>query len=295
MKYIVIGATGYIGSYLFEHLKKDGYDVIGTSRKCRNTDEIIYYDIQKNDIRTIISDIHDKNITAIICIAETNIDRCYEYYEQAYDINVRKTKKLIHELSREGIHSIFFSSDNVFDGERGNYTEESPTHAVNQYGKMKEEMEQYLLANELNSCVLRISKTVSLKEEKQNIFTEWANQVKSGTNRCIRGNIISFTYMDDIYQACLLASQKQLHGLYNIVADRAYSRAELAGKFYDELGVQVHIQECELGDFPFKDTRPLNIGMSNGKFKRETGYQFVDMDSVIQMYISNLKSNKIGE
>ena len=37
MQYVVFGATGYIGSYLFERLQNDGCNVIGTSRRelCR--------------------------------------------------------------------------------------------------------------------------------------------------------------------------------------------------------------------------------------------------------------------
>lgn len=295
MKYIVIGATGYIGSYIWNRLKKDGYDVIGTSRKSQNVDRITYYDIQKSNIRDITTEIHSKSVTAIVCIGKTNIDKCHEEYEEAYDINVRKTKRLIYELSQEGIQCILFSSDNVFDGEIGNYTEKSPTHALNQYGKMKEEIEQCLLAHKLNTCIFRISKTVSIKEEKQNIFTEWTEQVKTGTNRCIRGNIISFTYIGDIYHACIIAAKKQLRGLYNIVTDKAYSRAELARKFYDRLGEEVHIQECEMEEFAFKDIRPLNVSMSNDKFKKETGYQFTDMDDVIGKYINNLNQNNIGD
>ena len=30
--------------------------------------------------------------------------------------------------------------------------------------------------------------------------------------------------------------------------------------------------------------------MINLKFKKETGYQFADMDSVIEMYINNIKA-----
>ena len=208
----------------------------------------------------------------------------------AYDINVRQTKKLIHQLSQEGIRSIFFSSDSVFDGESGNYTEESLTHALNQYGKMKAEMEQYLLMDEPNTCILRIPKVVNITKEKQNIFAEWTEKIKIGTNRCIKGNKISFTYIKDIFHACLIAAEKPLYGLYNIAGDNSYTRAELAKIFYDKLGAVVNIQECEIEEFAFKDVRPLDISMSNLKFKKETGYQFADMDSVIEMYINNIKA-----
>ncbi len=293
MKYMVIGATGYIGSYLFTQLKKDGHDVIGTSRRRHTMNGFTYYDIRNSDIRDITSELSGENVTAIICVAEASIDRCYEDYESSYDINVRQTKKLIRTLSQEGIQSIFFSSDSVFDGTKGNYTEESPANACNQYGKMKAEMEQYLLANESDSCILRIPKTVNITKEKQNILTQWAEEMKTGTIRCIKGNKMSFIYMKDIYQACLTASKRPLHGLYHIAGDQAYTRAELAKKFCDKLGVSVLIQECPAEEFAFKDIRPLDISMSNLKWKKETGCQFIDMDSVIEAYVGNCKEREM--
>lgn len=286
MQFIVFGINGYIGSHIFRELKKDNYKVLGTSRREQKADSVVSYDIQKDDIQNVIAQFSEKDKIAIICIAEPNIDKCYENYDDAYDINVTKTKKLIQELIKEGFYVVYFSTDNVFDGVSGSYTEESVTHAVNKYGMMKAEMEHYLLENEPEVCILRIPKVVSAMRVKQNIFEEWYNQ-KGSNIRCIKGNIISFVYIDDIYQACVIAAKKKLRGLYNIAGDNAYSRALLAQKFFDKLGVQnTNIMECELSDFSFKDVRPLNVGLKNLKFKIESGYQFTDINKAIEMYIN---------
>ncbi len=287
MQYVVFGINGYIGSYIFNCLKRDNYNVLGTSRRTDIQDKVVIYDIQKDDIDNVLIKMEEAERIAIICIAEPNIDRCFEKYDWAYEINVVRTKKLIHELIINGFQVIYFSSDNVFDGASGNYTEESDTNAINKYGMMKEEMERYLLLNEPEVCIMRIPKVVSTFEAKQNVFTEWSERAKTGVIRCIRGNQIAFVDIDDIYYACIIVAKNKLHGLYNVVGDIAYSRAELARKFCDRLGLaQVDIQECDVNEFPFKDSRPLNIGMSNLKFKKETGYKFKAMDAVIDKYIS---------
>lgn len=145
MQYIVFGADGYIGSYIYNQLLRDGYYAIGTSRRLRTEDSLVYYDIQQNNIESVLPKAYDNEKTAIICIAEANIDRCFENYKLAYEINVNLTKRLIRRLVEEGFYIIYFSSDNVFDGISGNYTEKSPTHPINQYGMMKDEVEKYLL------------------------------------------------------------------------------------------------------------------------------------------------------
>lgn len=286
MKYFVLGATGYIGSYLYHRLERDGYYVVGTSRNTAD-DKLLFFDIKNGNINSFLrgTDKNEKKV-AIVCIAVSNINRCHEDHDEAYDINVVKTKKLIHTLLENGFQVIYFSSDNVFDGVSGYYTEESQTNPINDYGSMKAQMERYLLQYEPEVCILRISKVVSMKKEKQNVFTEWLEQIENGYIRCIKGSCLSFVCIEDIYQVCLIAAKKCLHGLYNIAGDKAYSRAELAEEFYRRMGVtDVDIREYDLQAFSFKDKRPLNVSMNNQKFKNETGYQFMKMETVIEKFV----------
>lgn len=287
MQYLILGATGYIGSYLYQRLSEDGYEVIGTSRRFDNEGSFQFYDIQRSKIDSLLPLINDDEKIAIICIAESNIDKCCINIGYAYDVNVEKTKKLIFDLSAQGFQIIYFSSDNVFDGVSGNYTEKSCTNPINKYGLMKAQMEKYILQYEPNVCILRISKVVSTQKQRQNVFTDWQKHVEDGFIRCLKGNRMSFVYNEDVYQACLIVSEKKLHGLYNIVGDIAYSRAGLAKEFYNKMGLMdFDIREDDIDEFGFKDKRPLDTCMSNQKFKSETGYKFTKMDCVIEKFIS---------
>lgn len=287
MQYLVLGADGYIGSYIYQQFVMNAFDVIGTSRRHRTENRLIHYDILQNNIHYVLAGISAAQKIAIICIAESSIDRCFENYKSAYNINVTATKQLIHELSEEGYKTIYFSSDNVFDGISGHYTEKSPLCPINKYGMMKAEMEQHILEYEPNACILRIPKVVSTIREKPNIFAEWESQRETGNIRCIRGNRMSFVCIDDIYHACLLAVERMLVGLYNICGNEAYSRAELARKFCDKMGdTRTKICECDIEKFSFKDKRPLNLEMNNKKFKDATGYQFIEIDEVIKQYFN---------
>lgn len=289
MQYVVFGADGYIGSYLFSKLNSDNKNVVGTSRR-KKLEGKIYFDIRSRESFHFIERIKDEEKTAIICIAEPGIDKCFEEYEFTYNINVIKTRELIQMLRENNFHVIFFSTDNVFDGKEGKYTEGSPTHALNRYGQMKEEMEGYLLTDKEDICIFRIPKVVAAYRDRHNIFSEWERQATTGIIRCIKDNRISFVCIEDVYNACVLAAERKMHGLYHIVGERDYSREELAKKFFDKCGVaDIKIIEANLEDFQFKDCRPLNISMSNLKFKQETGYQFMAMDTVIERYIKTGK------
>lgn len=215
-QYLILGANGYIGSYLFSRLEQDGVNVLGTAHDTGRNSKMESFDILKDSIEGILQKFDQEEKIAIVCIGQTNIGQCLKEYERSYRINVTETKRLIRSLCQAGFHVIYFSTDNVFDGTEGDYTENSKTHGINQYDRMKEEMEQHLLEHEPKVCIFRLSKVVDGKPAKQNILSEWESQAKEGEIRCIRGNRLSFTAMEDIYQACLLAGRMKLHGLYHI-------------------------------------------------------------------------------
>lgn len=285
MQYLVIGANGYVGSYLYRRFHEDNFSVVGTGHRKSGCMELAYYDMLKDDIEDIISGLKDDDWMGIICIAESNINKCYMDYEHAYNINVVKTRELIKKLQQRHGRILFFSSDNVFDGEKGHYVEEDMTNAINCYGKMKEEMEQYLLDME-NTCIFRLARVVSARAVKQNVFFEWDTQFKRNeTVRCIKENYNSFISDEDIYQACLIAGEKKMSGLYNIAGDEALTRKELAQRFASYLGKNnVDFVECDLSEFNFKDKRPLNVSMSNAKFIKDADYTFTSMENVMMKY-----------
>ena len=43
MQYLILGADGYIGSYLYKRLKEDGVDVLGTGHCSSKMDNLIYF------------------------------------------------------------------------------------------------------------------------------------------------------------------------------------------------------------------------------------------------------------
>lgn len=289
MQYFIIGANSSIGSYLYKRMKEDGLDVIGTGHVKNSNDELLYYDILQDDIDSILQGKIDKPVLAIICIAMAQIDQCLLERESAYQINIVKTKELIRYFTKQNIKVIYFSSEYVFDGEKGSYTEQDPTSPINQYGYMKEEMEKYIAEYEPTVCVFRISKVVHTQRIDQNVFWQWERLQKNHeTIRCIKGNRMSFVCIEDIYQASLIVKNMGLCGIFNISGDVSYSRKELAEKFFEIAGMEEYrIEECEAAEFGFKERRPMDVSLDNRKFREKTGYRFTPMDAVIESYIQN--------
>lgn len=286
MKHFVFGANGYVGNYLYNRFNEDQEDVVGTST--HTTEEYSYYNIKENAVLDIGMKSNTDDKVAIICIAKANISECYIHFQNAYDVNVVGMKRLIKALLESGFYIIYFSTDCVFDGISGNYTEESERHPINKYGEMKAEMEEYILNNDLPVAVFRISRVVSPRPAAKNPFSQLENWAKNGVVQCIKDNYLSYVSVEDIYQICKIAAEKKMYGLYNLCGDEIYSRKELAQKYFDKTNqYDIEIVEIDVNEFGFIDSRPLNVSMSNYKIRNVTGYKFTVMDKVIEQYLRN--------
>lgn len=286
MQYIVIGANGYVGSCLYQRMKSDGLNVIGTTHRRGENKELVYFDVLEGSASDIGKLARDEEKTAILCVVQSDFNRCKTEYELSRQINVVSVKKMIEVLLRESFHIIYFSSDNVFDGIKGNYTEMDQTNAISRYGEMKEEMEQFLLREHPEVCIFRMPRVVGSEREKRNLLTDFETKLTDGKVRCIKNNRMSVISKDDVYHACLLSSKHRMHGLYNLSNGETYSRKELAEIFFASMGEQnMDITEWELEKFGFDDIRPLNTSLNNTKFKCETGFEFMTYRGMVDQYL----------
>lgn len=292
MKYLVLGATGYLGSYIYRRLQSDGRKVAGTARQRDTEGHLLHFDILTDPIEDLIKSCDTEQKTAVFCIAQPNIDRCKKEFETARQINVVMTKKVIQSLLRQNYYVIFFSTDNVFDGSKGAYTETDQQNAINQYGKMKQEMEQYLVNRYPQVCIFRLPRVIGTEAERQNLLTDYDCKKPDEKIRCIKDTRISIVAKEDVYQACRIATEKRLHGIYNLSSGEEFSRKELAERFFCAKNVKREIVELELDEFGFQDVRPLHMSLNNEKFIRDTAYHFTAYDSVIEQYLKNLRDEK---
>ena len=78
--------------------------------------------------------------------------------KKSHSINVKYTKNLISKIKNKDIHLIFISTEFVYSGNKGNYSEKSITNPINLYGRQKLLIENYI-KKYYNYSILRIAKT----------------------------------------------------------------------------------------------------------------------------------------
>lgn len=134
-KILVLGSTGMLGHVLIEKLSRSNkYQIFNISRKKLN-DETILVDV--TNYKILKETIYDLSPNYIINCVGILVEDSKLNPAQAIKINSllpHQLKEIADNLNASLIH---ISTDCVFDGSVGNYSEDSKTSATDIYGKTK--------------------------------------------------------------------------------------------------------------------------------------------------------------
>ncbi len=271
---IVIGGSGYIGSNLCRHFSNKRDLLTGTFTS-HPKEGLEYFDLENSDLEKLKVDL-EKADTLFLCSSICKIDECKREEEKAKKINIDRTKRVLEQCFERGIFPVFFSSDYVFNGDRGDYTEDDETNPCTVYGTHKKIIEDFLLKCGEPFLIARLSKMYGINREDGTHFSEIIKRLRKGEIlRQATDQKLTPTYIDDLVNVLDISLHKKLRGLYNIVASEIYSRYDLAVLVKLKLGINSgEIIPCSIKEFNFLDNRPLNTGLRNDKIVKATGYKF---------------------
>lgn len=262
LQILLITSTGLLGSNLYKVLVQKRYEVIGTYFRHRDENASLYVDITDNrSLRGAF--LKTKPKTVILDAALTNVDYCQGHQDEAYAINVEGCQKVVSLCREYNAKLVFFSTDYIFDGEKGPYTEEDIPHPICYYGRTKLEAEQ-LIRNSLKDFLI-VRTTVVFGNEKQqkNFVFGLINSLKNGLIKKVPVDQIgSPTYVFNLAQVVEELLHKNKTGVYNVAGSDVIDRYSFALKICSEFGLDqrlvIPVFTKELNQ---KAKRPLNAGL----------------------------------
>lgn len=148
MKIIIIGASGFLGTKLFNILSKK-HAVIGADIK--KTEGMFMLDAANiKEVRNFI--INNNPDIVIDTVALTSSLACEKNPELCKKLNYETAKNIADACKETGAKMVFISSTYLFDGEKGNYSEKDEVKPINEYAKTKimaekeiSKLEKYLI------------------------------------------------------------------------------------------------------------------------------------------------------
>ena len=240
---LVTGVSGLLGANL-AWLAASRYQVTGVMRGGRALPklggtapfETLLVDLmQPGSIDQVLETAQPDLI--IHCAALTEIDRCEACPEQAHQLNANLPRALARAAARQGVRMLHISTDAVFDGIRGNYSELDEPRPINVYAQSKLAGERAVAEENSDALIARVNFYGWSWEGSRSIAEFFYNNLSAG--RQVQGFTDIFfcpLLVNDIIEILLWMLEHRLNGLYHVVSTEPLSKYTFACMLAREFG-----------------------------------------------------------
>jgi perosamine synthetase len=290
-KMLITGVSGLLGNDLAGYFKEK-YEILGlyyshpvaikgiVTEKCDISDDSLLKDLIKDFRPSVI----------IHCASLTNIEQCETDRSLTRKVNVLSTRNIIDAISGMDARLIYISTDAVYDGIKGNFSENDTVNPLNYYGLSKYEGELEVLKRE-NSLVLRTN-IFGWNIQNKLSLGEWIlEELKAGRKiNCFKDAYFSTIYTLELARVIDIAIQNNLGGLYNCGGTDSCSKYEFALKIASCFGFdKTLIVPISMDDFGFKAKRGKKLTLNVNKLQKELDYKLPTIEQSIKSFYKDYK------
>lgn len=206
--------------------------------------------------------------------AITNVDECEQNRKAAWQANVQWVEFLVRMCKITDARLIHFSTDYIFDGMRGPYSETDTPNPVNYYGKTKLAGENVCRTSNVPCAILRTNVVYGYSSYGHADFVQWTiGKLQEGKHfRVVTDQFSNPTLTDDLGLAAYRIIIKKRNGIYNIGGGDWLSRYEFAQIIAEQFQFDSRlIVPCTSADLQQKARRPLKGGLITLKAETDLG------------------------
>ena len=281
-KVLITGSNGLLGQKLiYQLIGYPDYMVFATSRGENRTlikkrYEYIPLDItDKKEIQETFDYVQPDIV--INSAAMTNVDACEDDKEGCWKLNVDAVQYLASACEKYNSHLIHVSTDFIFDGASGPYSEDSEPNPLSYYGESKLAAEK-IVKN--SSCKWSIARTVLVygvvdNMSRSNIVLWAKGALESGKElTVVDDQYRTPTLAEDLAHGCILIAQKGAEGIYNISGEDYMCIIDLVKKVarYYQLDESL-VKPISSSSLNQKAARPPKTHLLLDKAKKDLGYK----------------------
>lgn len=277
MKLLVLGGSGLIGNALLKNSKNE-FDILTTFYKnhisIKNVRSFQYsFPNDLNNLRELLE--KEKPDVLVNTMGYSNIDFCELNKSDTEMLHVEVTEKICKICENIGTKQIFLSSDYVFDGEKGNYSEDDVPNPVNYYGLSKLKAEQLILKNPINT-VIRTS-VIYDWDYRARFFNSVIKNLQNNQEINATTDVYnSVTFLDNLVESIFKVITLNQNGIFHVVDSACVNRFEFAEMIAKIFRLDKNlIKIASVQDEPKNIAkRPKNACLNNSKAKKELGLNF---------------------
>ncbi len=260
MKALVTGGRGMLGRTLLRELT-DFELVPADLPECDITNPVGFDALLRRE----------KPDAVIHCAAMTNVDKCEELPERAFDVNGWGTYNVARSCRRHGARLIAISTDYVFDNGTGAAADESADlpHGRTVYGKSKSAGETFVRAVCPDHVICRIAWLYGFGGPS---FVHTMLRLADGTRGELkvvddqRGNPTSALAVARGLRRIL--KRPEIRGTVHMTCEGEASWADFAEEIFRLKGIGQKVRRCTTEEYPRPAPRPKYSCLDNGALRR---------------------------
>jgi len=287
MRLLVTGASGLLGLNLAIEASRE-HEVFGSVN--RNLLDNAPFTVIQSDLTQpgSLEELFEKIRPdwVINCSALANLEACETQPDLAEKLNIELPEKLAHVVAKGGARLVHISTDAVFDGRRGDYTELDRPNPLSKYAETKLDGEQAVSSNNSDAIIARVNLFGWSLGGKRSLAEWFLNNLSA--NQEISG----FT---DVYFCPLLANDlgslllnmldQGLQGLYHVVSQDCSNKYDFGVRLARLFGYDPSlIRPISVVDSSLIAERSLNLTLKADKLSQDLGVSPPNLDSCLEHY-----------
>ena len=291
---LIVGSTGLVGSKVAYLAPKHGFEAYNThnARASPLPNSVQLNIADRDETLSLVKNVRPEAI--VNTAALHNVDYCENHHEEATRVNVEGVRNLVDAARETDSRLIHLSTDYVFDGNSGHYSELDSPHPLHFYAETKLEAEK--VAADLPSYAVARPSVIygwnpleaggvpSSSGKTINFAMFVLDKLrKNEAVKAVRDQYSSPTFADNLAEALLRLARHSENGVFHTAGKSCVSRYEFGVKLAEIFGYPSRLVEpVYTSDFKQLAKRPKNSCLLVKKAERDLKMRFLTAEEGIR-------------
>lgn len=264
MRVLVTGAGGLLGGEFFRSMSRD-HEVFGLSSKNRNNFEFVLDLTKKCCVKSFFA--RNEFDLVINCAALASVELCEKDPALARALNAKIPRILAEQCALLKVKLVHISTDHIFDGIEGFYSESDIPFPVNNYGSTKKEGEDAVADICPDGLIVRTNFFGKSYGSKKS-FSEWilSQLIANKEIHLFEDAFFSPLSMIELVKYCSLLVNRRASGVYHMGCGERVSKFEFGLRLASAYGLPTELlKRASMTSRIDLCRRPRDISLSSAK------------------------------
>jgi dTDP-4-dehydrorhamnose reductase len=287
MRILITGASGLLGLNLAVEAAAQ-HEVYGTAK-----DHLIHTDAFKvmhcdllapGAVERLLDQTQPEWV--IHCAAQANVDACEANPVLARQLNTELPAQLANHVARGGARLVHISTDAVFDGQRGGYTEEDEPNPLGIYARTKLDGERAVAQANPDAIIARVNLFGWSITGSRSLGEFFVTNLSAGRHVMGFTNVIFCPLLaNHLAQILIKMLESDLSGLYHVVSRECLSKYEFGLRVAEKFSLDGSlITPTSVQQSGLAAARSPNLALRSEKLASALGEPTPDVDAGLERF-----------